>query len=80
MFEGDITKNLELTGKLLGELGVGTTVNNIMLAGHPEYLQLRHALMTALIKYPAAKKAVLTALRSVETEQPVIEHESAKPA
>jgi hypothetical protein len=76
LFEGDITRNLELTGKLLGELGVGTTVNTILLAGHPEYLQLRHALMSALIKYPAAKKAVLTALKSVETEQPAIEGES----
>ena len=75
-FEGDITRNLELTGKLLGELGAGTTVNTILLVGHPQYLQLRHTLMTALIKYPAAKKAVLAALRSVETEQPAIEHES----
>jgi hypothetical protein len=76
LFEGDITKNLELTGKLLGELGAGTTVNTILLAGHPEYLQLRHALMSALIKYPAAKKAVLLALRSIETQPAAIEHET----
>lgn len=78
LFEGDISRNLELTGKLLGELGAGTTINTIVLAGHPEYLQLRHRLLAALGKFPSAKKAVLQALRSVETEQPAIGVESVR--
>ena len=72
LFEGDLIRNLELTGKLLGELGSGVTINTVLLAGHPEYLQLRHSLMAALRKYPKARQAVMTALRTVEAP-PVIE-------
>ena len=74
LFEGDLIKNLELTGKLLGEFGSGVTINTVLLAGHPEYLQLRHSLMASLRKYPKPRQAVLAALRTVEAP-PVIEGE-----
>jgi hypothetical protein len=60
--------NLELEGKLLGELGQHATTNiqqNLVIA--PEYPKLRQLLLSALKPYPAARQAVLAALRSVES-------------
>src|SRR5260370_18057076 len=60
--------NIEIEGKLLGELGQhtqNTTVQNLVIA--PEYLRLRQLLLGALRPYPQARAAVLAALRSVES-------------
>jgi hypothetical protein len=62
---GAIHKNLELTGRLLGDLNVGsTTTNNILVA--PQYVELRIALMGALAAFPDAKAAVAAALHKLE--------------
>lgn len=63
-----LLQNLELEGKLLGELGQHATTNiqqNLIVA--PEYLRLRQLLNEALRPFPAARQAVLAALRSVES-------------
>ncbi len=60
-------RNLETTGKLLGDLGVGaTTINNILVS--PQYLELRQALCAALRPHPAAAQAVSAALRALENK------------
>jgi hypothetical protein len=53
-------KQLELQGKLLGELNDAPTVNILMAA--PEWLTLRSTIVTALTPYPQARAAVLEAL------------------
>ena len=57
--------NLETTGKLLGDLGVGhTTVTNILV--QPAYVELRVALTNALAPFPQARAAVAAVLAKVE--------------
>lgn len=57
--------NLELTGKLLGDLGVGsTTINNVLLV--PAYVEMRVELVHALAPYPEARAAVATVLHRLE--------------
>jgi hypothetical protein len=59
--------NLELTGKLLGDLGVGTTnVMNVLIL--PQYIELRVALVQALSAFPEAKLAVAQALHQLESK------------
>ncbi len=53
-------KQLELQGKLLGELNDAPTVNILMAA--PEWLTLRSTIILALEPYPQARTAVLEAL------------------
>ncbi len=53
-------KQLELQGKLLGELNDAPTVNILMAA--PEWLALRSTIILALEPYPQARTAVLEAL------------------
>jgi transposase-like protein len=49
--------NLETTGKLLGNLGVGaTTIMNILV--QPAYVEMRVELVRALAPYPEARQAV----------------------
>ena len=67
---GQIHKNIELTGKLVGDLRTGTVVNNLILTG--EYHQLRTGLVLALKPYPKARLAVQQLLQSLEAEP--IEH------
>ncbi len=73
---GQIHHNLELTGKLLGDLGVGSvTVNNILLV--PAYVELRVELVRALGSYPEARAAVAQVLHRLEGDAAkVIEGES----
>ena len=60
-------QNLELTGKLLGDLGVGGTTNvNVLVM--PQYIELRLALVGALSAYPEAKMAVAQALHQLESK------------
>jgi hypothetical protein len=56
--------NLELTGKLLGDLGVGSTTNNVLI--QPQYVELRVALVQALASYPEARQAVAGVLHQLE--------------
>ncbi len=51
--------NLELLGKLIGELQDGVTVN---LYNHPVWIDLRAVILTALEPYPEAKGALIDAL------------------
>ncbi len=53
-------KQLELQGKLLGELNDAPTVNILMAA--PEWVTLRSTIILALEPYPQAREAVLGAL------------------
>lgn len=73
---GQLHHNLELTGKLLGDLGVGsTTINNVLLV--PAYVEMRVALVRALQPYPEARQAVAQVLRRLEGDAAkVIEGES----
>jgi hypothetical protein len=72
---GQIHRNIELTGKLVGDLKTGTTVNNtLILSG--EYHQLRTGLVLALKPFPKARVAVTKLLQNLEAEPALIEHES----
>ncbi|MGV8123507.1 MAG: hypothetical protein AB2L14_27455 [Candidatus Xenobiia bacterium LiM19] len=51
--------NLELLGKLLGEIQEGVTVN---LYTHPVWIDLRAVILTALEPYPEAKEALVNVL------------------
>jgi hypothetical protein len=62
---GQLHKNMELVGKLLGDLGVGsTTVNNVLIL--PAYIELRVGLVEALAPFPEARLAVAAVLRRLE--------------
>lgn len=62
---GQLHHNLELTGKLLGDLGVGsTTINNVLLV--PAYVNMRVELVRALAPYPDAREAVAAVLHRLE--------------
>jgi len=59
--------NLELTGKLLGDLGVGSTTNvNVLVL--PAYVEMRVALVQALSAFPEAKLAVAQVLHRLESK------------
>ena len=60
-----IHRNLEVTGRLLGALGIGSSVtNNILIA--PQYVEMRHAFLAALAPFPEARIAVAAALHGME--------------
>jgi len=60
-------QNLELTGKLIGDLGVGSTTNvNVLVM--PQYVELRVALVQALAAFPEAKLAVAQVLHQLESK------------
>ena len=72
-------ENLRMAATRSGELAQSvkaTNVTNVILS--PAYLELRHALLTALRRYPEATEAVVAAFRSLELRSgllgPVIEH------
>jgi hypothetical protein len=59
--------NLELTGKLLGDLGIGSTTNvNVLIM--PQYVELRVALVQALAAFPEARQAVAQVLHQLESK------------
>jgi|RhiMetdeSRZDD1v2_1073273.scaffolds.fasta_scaffold1509411_1 hypothetical protein len=59
--------NLELTARLLGDLGVGSTTNvNVLVL--PAYVELRVALVQALSAFPEAKQAVAAVLYQLESK------------
>jgi hypothetical protein len=62
-----IHTNLELTAKLLGDLGQGgTVVNNILI--QPQYVEMRISLVDALRPYPEAARAVAATLHRIESK------------
>jgi hypothetical protein len=56
-----VEKQIELEGRLLGELHEGSTVNVILT---PEWQALRAAIIAALEPYPAARLAVAGAVKN----------------
>jgi hypothetical protein len=57
--------NLELTGKLLGDLGTGsTTFNSVLIM--PQYVEMRIGLVNALRPFPEAARAVASVLHTIE--------------
>jgi hypothetical protein len=62
---GQLHNNLELTGKLLGDLSSGhTSVTNVLIM--PQYVELRVSLVNALRPYPEAARAVAAVLHTIE--------------
>ena len=58
--------NLEITGKLLGDLAVGGgSVTNILIA--PQYIEMRVELVRALAPFPEARQAVAGVLHQIES-------------
>jgi hypothetical protein len=58
-------RNLEVTGKLIGDLNVGaTTITNVLLM--PAYVELRVGLVEALGPFPDARIAVAQVLHRLE--------------
>jgi hypothetical protein len=67
---GTAARNIELLGRLLGELEAATTVNLVV---HPQWIELKARLIDALGPFPLARQAVTAALLPVPTE---VDHES----
>lgn len=63
---GQLHRNFELTGKLLGDLNTGTTINNNVLVS-PVYIEMRTELVKALRGFPDARQAVALVLQGLET-------------
>ena len=60
-------RNLEITGKLLGDLSSGgTTINNVLVM--PAYVEMRVELVRALAPYPEARQAVASVLHRIEAK------------
>jgi hypothetical protein len=58
-------RNMELVGKLLGDLNVGhTSVTNVLI--QPQYVELRVGLVNALRPFPEAARAVASVLHQIE--------------
>ena len=57
-------ENLQITGRLLGDLGVGSITQNILI--QPAYVELRVALVDALATFPEARQAVAAVLHRLE--------------
>ncbi len=64
---GQLHQNLELTGKLLGDLASGhTSVTNVLI--QPQYVSMRIELVNALRPFPAAARAVAAVLHQIESK------------
>lgn len=64
---GQLHRNLEVTGELLGDLATGsTTINNVVVM--PEYVAMRVELIKALSPYPDARQAVARILHRIESK------------
>ncbi len=62
---GQIHRNLEITGELVGSLATGnTTINNVLVM--PAYVEMRVALVAALRPFPDAAHAVAAVLGRLE--------------
>src|SRR5258705_12249451 len=65
---GQLHNNLEITGKLLGDLhhGGSTTINNVLI--QPQYVDMRVCLVNALRPFPEAARAVAAVLHTIESK------------
>lgn len=64
---GQLHRNLEVTGELVGSLSTGsTTINNVLVL--PAYVEMRVALVKALEPYPKARTAVASVLHQIESK------------
>lgn len=64
---GQLHRNLEVTGQLLGDLATGSvSITNIVLA--PQYIEMRLALVKALEPYAEARQAVAKVLHAIESK------------
>ena len=62
---GQLHTNLQITGSLLGDLGVGSTsITNILV--QPAYVEMRVQLVRALAPFPDARRAVAAVLNTIE--------------
>jgi hypothetical protein len=61
---GQLHRNMEIVGRLLGDLNAGHTTTNILI--QPAYVELRVALVGALAAYPDARQAVAAVLHTIE--------------
>lgn len=62
---GQLHRNMEIVGKLLGDLNSGTSITNNVLV-MPSYVALRVELVRALAPFPDARAAVAQVLHSLE--------------
>ncbi len=62
----EIHRNLKLVGQYLGEFAQHQIKTTVSVLIQPEYLEMRAALMRALMPYPAARRAVADALHGIE--------------
>lgn len=63
---GELHKNLELTGKLTGDLRQHRITEHVHLAVSPDFISLRQKLISALRPFPEAAAAVAAVLRGVD--------------
>ena len=63
---GQLHNNLELTAKLLGDLGVGSTTIKQRARSMPAYVEMRVELVRALSPFPEARQAVARVLHTIE--------------
>ncbi len=63
-----VHRNIELTGKYLGEFATHATQTTISILITPEYLTLRSALLQALQPYGDARRAVAATLHQIEEQ------------
>jgi hypothetical protein len=62
---GQLHRNFELVGELVGSLTTGsTTITNILI--QPAYVEMRVELVKALQPYPEARQAVAAVLHAIE--------------
>ena len=63
---GQLHHNLEITGKLLGDLSTGGTTNITSVLIMPAYVEMRVELVNALRPFPEAARAVASVLHTIE--------------
>ena len=73
--ERAIMSNLELTGKLLGQITQRTHTTSTSILISADYLALRSAIITALRPFPEASRAVGAALHQLETPSRARHHQ-----
>jgi transposase-like protein len=65
---GQVHQNLELSAKVNGVLGAGSTTINNNLFVLPDYIELRAAITRALAPYPQARAELAEALHALEAK------------
>ena len=72
---GQLTRTLEVIGRVTGELGElargNLTINNNVILNSPAFAAAQATILRALAPFHEARMAVVKALRDLDTEQPV---------